>query len=86
MKTRRCRPLSQFGNRTMKNRTAISRLTKTSTSTGFRDSRGRIKKRVDVGALVSSEPERRLGHMPGSWMLSEIRKVFPNAKVVPNGL
>jgi hypothetical protein len=30
-----------------------------------------------------SKPEKRLGYMPVGVMLCEIRKVFPNAKIVP---
>jgi hypothetical protein len=68
----------------MKNKTAHFQVTRTSTSTGFDNLRGEKEKPVDVDALVSSasRPEKRLGHMPISWMLSEIRKVFPNAKIL----
>ena len=32
----------------------------------------------------SEQPEKRLGHMPLEQMLDEIRKEFPNAKIVPS--
>jgi hypothetical protein len=59
-------------------------VTRTSTSTGFGNLRGKKRKPVDVDILISpaNKPEQRLGHMPISWMLSEIRKVFPNAKIL----
>jgi hypothetical protein len=63
----------------MKNKTAISQLTKTPTPTGFGNSQGEIKKRVGVGA---GNTEKRLGYMPVAQMLAEIHAVFPNAKIL----
>jgi hypothetical protein len=63
---------------TVSSKEAGSVLTRTGTRTGMVDLLGRMIREQ------KRKKEKRLGYLPKKELIAEVRKVFPNATVLPN--